>query len=188
MDGRYVDKVQEKSILKRSGLKIREWWLRHPNLDLAISIMLVLAAHVASSLAKKELGSWMDSGQRTDAYAAGAGVMSLLGGFVSVSVSQYLSTGGATFEAVRQRHGSVLNKNYMSIIKWLFGGALLCLLAMLLDTDRFYSASFSIFLTSLVLSVAKFTRLAVVFAIFLGTIVIDGRPKALRKRSIGVKI
>jgi hypothetical protein len=108
-----------------------------------------------------------DAQQRLAVYAAGAGIMSLIAGFSGTAIAQYGSSSGPVVEALRIHHGRVIRKNWLSIVRWLLVSAIMCLVAMAIDTKTSPRYSDYIFTLALMLAVCKFVRLGFLFRLIM---------------------
>ncbi|WP_328936265.1 hypothetical protein OG288_44175 [Streptomyces tauricus] len=77
---------------------------------------------------------WIDSSQRTDLYAATAGVVSAIGGLSAIAISIYTAANGERLRAVRRQHQGQLRRSWRSLLQ---GTALCCVLLLAaLSLDR----------------------------------------------------
>jgi hypothetical protein len=80
--------------------------------------------------------TWIGSSQRTDLYAAAAGVVSAIGGLSAIAISVYTAANGERLREVRRAHQLQLRRSWRSLLQ---GTALCCVLllvALALDRER----------------------------------------------------
>ncbi|MEU5989233.1 hypothetical protein ABZ806_09655 [Spirillospora sp. NPDC047418] len=111
--------------------------------------------------------SWTSTEGRIATYAAGAGVMALIAGFTGTAIAQYGSSSGNVVNMLRQSFGRIIRKNCLNIMSWLLGGAILCILAMAIDTKHGTFGSQWVFEFALLMAVLKFCRLWFLFKLIL---------------------
>ncbi|MFD8566636.1 hypothetical protein [Streptomyces sp. NPDC059639] len=112
-------------------------WAEHLWIDYAVAACVV-GAHVAVVRmgSRGDFLAWIDSSQRTDLYAAAAGVTSAIGGLSAIAISLYSAANGQRLRAVRAQHQHSLRRSWRSLLQ---GTALVCLLllaALALDRDH----------------------------------------------------
>ncbi|MDT0382133.1 hypothetical protein RM572_25560 [Streptomyces sp. DSM 42041] len=146
----------------RAGIADR--WSEHLHIDYLIAATVV-GTHV---LTVRGTGSgdwlkWIDSGQRTDLYAAAAGVVSAIGGLSAIAISIYTAAHGARLRAVRGRHSAKLRQSWRSLLQ---GTALVCLLilsALSLDREKDPMSARFVFEYAMVFAGLRFGRLVWLF-------------------------
>ena len=166
---------------RRHGLKgkIREvWrvgvravlnsWSNHPSLD-SLLVSVALGGHllVVYRWDKGNVLAWAESSQRVAIYAAGAGVAALIAGFTGTTIAQYGSSTGPLVRELRMKFGDEIRRNWVNIVKWLLISALLCILAMALDSKNSPKGSEWVFESAILVSATKFGRLLFLFNLLL---------------------
>jgi hypothetical protein len=147
--------------IRELGSEAREFWNRHPTLDVAISFIL-LSIHLLLVYlwgVSNILGG-AESQQRLTVYGAGAGVMSLIAGFTGTAIAQYSGSSGPAIYILRQQFGKIIRINWASIIRWLLICAVICLICMIIDGKSSPRAAEWLFQFALIIAVGKFCRLA----------------------------
>ncbi|MFI5705518.1 hypothetical protein ACIA78_36455 [Streptomyces xanthochromogenes] len=79
---------------------------------------------------------WIDSSQRTDLYAAAAGVVSAIGGLSAIAISIYTAANGERLRAVRRQHQGQLRRSWRSLLQGTAWCCLLLLAALSLDREH----------------------------------------------------
>lgn len=155
---------------------VSDFWSDHPSIDLAL-IALLVAGHATCVFVFKfgDVLSWANAGQRTDTYAAGAGITALIAGFTGTAIAQYGSSSGPLISAIRAAYGARIRKNWLSITKWLMAAAALCVLSMAIDGGEKPKGSTWVFEIAFAIAILKFTRLIFLFDLIL--ISIDRQDK-----------
>lgn len=154
-------------------------WASNTYLDL-ITGLLIIGTHLAVALTwhHGDVLSWPSTEGRVATYAAGAGVMALIAGFTGTAIAQYGSSSGNVVNMLRQSYGNVIRKNCLDIMGWLLAGAILCIIAMAIDTKRGTFGSQWVFEFALLMGVLKFLRLWFLFKLILeATDVQSTRPQ-----------
>lgn len=148
---------------------LRDKLAAHPLLDLLAATITTAGYFTISCLWLPSISvlAIADAQQRLAVYAAGAGIMSLIAGFSGTAIAQYGSSSGPVVEALRIHHGRVIRKNWLSIVRWLLASAIMCLVAMAIDTKTSPRYSDYIFTLALMLAVAKFVRLGFLFRLIM---------------------
>ncbi|MEV7229683.1 hypothetical protein AB0M79_22050 [Polymorphospora sp. NPDC051019] len=143
-------------------------WSEHPSIDLplvativGVHLLIVYGVGIGNVLA------WADSGQRTDVYAAGAGITALIAGFTGTAIAQYGSSSGPLISALRATHGREIRKNWLSITKWLMISAVLCITSMAIDGGSSPKGSNWLFEVAFALTIVKFARLIFLFELIM---------------------
>jgi hypothetical protein len=165
-------------------VRLRTWvgnqWSNHPSVDLpvaavvvAIHAILVYRYNVSNVLGLAE------SSQRLAIYAAGAGTTSLTAGFAGTAIAVYGSSSGKVVADLRARYGQVVRRNWRSILGWLLASAILCILAMTVDTKSSARSSEWIFEFAIVISATKFARLIFLFGLVMESADHDSRPTGI---------
>ncbi|MEH0532773.1 hypothetical protein SAMN06272781_0009 [Streptomyces sp. 1222.2] len=115
--------------------RIEDAWAQHLWID-HVAAVAVVATHI---LVIRLTGSgdwlqWIDSSQRTDLYAAAAGVMSAIGGLSAIAISIYTAANAERLRTVRRQHQGQLRRSWRSLLQ----GTAWCCLALLaaLSLDR----------------------------------------------------
>lgn len=141
----------------------------HPTVDLVVAAAMTISYFLAVRVRAPwiDVLAFADSEQRLAVYAAGAGVMSLIAGFSGTAIAQYGSSSGPVVEALRQVHGPAIRKNWLSIVRCLLVAALMCLIAMVIDTKTDPRYSNYLFLIALLIAVTKFLRLSLLFKLIM---------------------
>jgi hypothetical protein len=119
--------------------------------------------------------AWADASQRTDTYAAGAGITALIAGFTGAAIAQYGSSSGPLITAIRAAYGSKIRKNWLSIARWLMTAATLCVISMAIDGGKEPKGSSWVFEVAFAIAILKFMRLVFLFDLIL--ISIDRQDK-----------
>ncbi|MEU8049429.1 hypothetical protein [Micromonospora haikouensis] len=162
----------------RPAQRISDFWSDHPMTDMAL-IALLVVSHATCVFVFNfgDVFSWADASQRTDTYAAGAGITALIAGFTGTAIAQYGSSSGPLISAIRAAYGSRIRKNWLSITKWLMVAAALCVISMAIDGGARPKGSSWVFEVAFAIAILKFTRLIFLFDLIL--ISIDRQDKAL---------
>jgi hypothetical protein len=140
----------------------------HPLIDVCVSA-LVVAAHALVVL-RYGLGDVLaqaDGNQRTDTYAAGAGVSALIGGFTGTAIAQYGSSSGPIITWLRAVHGAKIRRNWLSISRWLMVVAVLCVASMAIDGGSRPNGSNWLFELAFMIAIMKFARLVYLFELII---------------------
>ncbi|MFD9486740.1 hypothetical protein ACFWBX_22735 [Streptomyces sp. NPDC059991] len=107
--------------------------------------------------------AWIDSSQRTDLYAAAAGVTSAIGGLSAIAISLYSAANGERLRAVRRQQQHSLRRSWRSLLQ---GTALACLLllaSLALDRDKDPLSARFVFEYAMVFAACRFARLVWLF-------------------------
>lgn len=174
--------------LRRRASRFVAPWAEHPSLDLVVAAVIAVGATAISIVwnLKNPLGSASQS-QRLAVYAAGAGAMSLIGGFAGTAIAQYGSSAGPIVTALRATHGAAIRRNWLSITTWLLIGTVVCLLAMTFDAGRRGTVSVVAFEVALSIAVMKFARLVFLFSLILTSADAETTPPKA-PRAIGTRL
>ncbi|MDI5937191.1 MULTISPECIES: hypothetical protein [unclassified Micromonospora] len=160
------------------------FWSDHPNVDLALCLLFVGGhAFVVYKLGHGNVLHWADQSQRLAIYSAGAGVMSLIAGFAGTAIAAYGSSSGPVVTALRSAHGEKIRSNWRNLTRYLLTAAVLCLVAMAIDSKTTPRGSQWVFEAALAIAVAKFSRLAFLFDLIL-TAVDSGAENPRPKRTL----
>lgn len=154
------------------GHPVRDWLAAHPTVDVGVIATFLVGYHflvVKWNPQTNVLGS-ADPQQRVAVYAATAGIASLLAGFSGTAIAQYSSATGWLIDSVRKNHGRDIRKNWLTILRWLMLAALLCVAAMVVDTESSPMYSDYLFIVAIAVMGLKFARLSTVFRLVLGAI------------------
>lgn len=138
---------------------VQRVWLDHILSTLAVTAHVLVIRYTGSA----DWLSWIDSSQRTDLYAAAAGVVSAIGGLSAIAISIYTAANGERLRAVRARHHRELRRSWRSLLQ---GTALCCVLllaALSLDRARDPHSSRFIFEFAMALAGQRFSRLIWLF-------------------------
>ncbi|MFK0115141.1 hypothetical protein [Streptomyces sp. NPDC090994] len=143
---------------------IADRWAEHLWIDY-LAAALVLCAHILTirTTGSGDWLSWIDSSQRTDLYAAAAGVVSAIGGLSAIAISIYTAANGERLRAVRRHHQVGLRRSWRSL---LCGTALVCALllsALALDRDKDPASARFIFEFAMAFAALRFFRLIWLF-------------------------
>lgn len=151
---------------------IRGFWSEHPATDYAI-VATMLGGHLAVVLVTGagDVLAWVESAQRQALYAAGAGVVAVIGGLSAIALSVYQGLSGGRSSAVKRLYADQLRRNWLAVITTTGMAAFLCLIAIAVDheptvatapDDPFYARF--IFEAALILSAVRFARLLWLYA------------------------
>ncbi|MET7780068.1 hypothetical protein ABZT28_30660 [Streptomyces sp. NPDC005388] len=143
---------------------IADRWAENLWIDYLVTA-IVVCAHV---LVVRKTGSgdwlsWIDSSQRTDLYAAAAGVVSAIGGLSAIAISIYTAANGERLRAVRRHHQTGLRRSWRSLLQ---STALVCTLlltALSLDRDKDPASARFIFEFAMAFAALRFARLIWLF-------------------------
>lgn len=80
--------------------------------------------------------AWIDSSQRTDLYAAAAGVVSAIGGLSAIAISVYTAANGERLRAIRRQYQGQLRRSWRSLLQATALCCALLLAALALDRDH----------------------------------------------------
>ncbi|MFF2536108.1 hypothetical protein [Streptomyces cyaneofuscatus] len=143
---------------------IADRWAEHLWIDYLVAA-LVLCAHILAirTIESGDWLSWIDSSQRTDLYAAAAGVVSAIGGLSAIAISIYTAANGERLRAVRRHHQVSLRRSWRSLLR---GTALVCALllsALALDRDKDPASARFIFEFAMTFAALRFFRLTWLF-------------------------
>jgi len=140
------------------------WLSEHPSVDVALAL-LVVAVHLAVThiWGRGDVLAWIEPQQRQTLYAAGAGVVSVLGGLAAIGLALYQTAGGARARAVRRHYGLALRKNWRGLLTVTGVSALLCLVALAVDRPDDPLLARFIFEFAMVLWAIRFGRLIWLF-------------------------
>lgn len=143
-------------------------WANKTFVDLLAAFVLTgIHLVVALNWGHGNVLSWPSTEGRIATYAAGAGVMALIAGFTGTAIAQYGSSSGNVVNMLRQSFGRMIRKNCQNIMGWLLAGAILCIIAMALDTKRGTYGSQWIFEFAILMGMLKFARLWFLFKLIL---------------------
>jgi predicted lysophospholipase L1 biosynthesis ABC-type transport system permease subunit len=161
----------EGALARSSGWSrsIRDFWIDRLWVDLAIAAV-VIGAHMALVLAFSAtdvLGNALPVDRR-GAYSSAAIVVSLLGSFSSVAISQLSSAKGARADALRKQGAEDLARSWRSVFRTGMVAAVVAIFCLLVDpsvvTDSWVPvAARWIFEFCVALSAVKFLRLSALF-------------------------
>ncbi|MFF2385711.1 hypothetical protein [Streptomyces sp. NPDC058108] len=143
---------------------IADWWAENLWIDYLVAASVV-GTHV---LVIRKTGSgdwlsWVDSSQRTDLYAAAAGVVSAIGGLSAIAISIYTAANGERLRAVRRHHQIGLRRSWRSLLQ---STALVCsllLAALALDRAKDPISVRFVFELAMVFAGLRFARLIWLF-------------------------
>ncbi|MFC7018067.1 hypothetical protein ACFQMH_41595 [Streptomyces viridiviolaceus] len=143
---------------------IADRWAEHLWIDYLVAALIV-GSHVLviRTTGSADWLSWIDSSQRTDLYAAAAGVVSAIGGLSAIAISIYTAANGERLRAVRRNHQIGLRRSWRSL---LCGTALVCTLvlsALSLDRDKDPVSARFIFEFAMAFAALRFSRLIWLF-------------------------
>lgn len=114
--------------------RIKNIWSETPGLDWLVAV-LILVVHAgwwkAGGMPALFEGPTLD--RRKDVYTTTASVAALVGGFATAAIAQYASSRGETIQAMRQRFGPSLRRNWSSILSSMLGIAGGCIILLLID-------------------------------------------------------
>lgn len=148
----------------------RSFWLDRLWFDLVI-VFAVLIVHAGLitwlSPVFDVLGNALPADRRT-VYSSTAVVVSLLGSFSSIAISQLSSAKGARAEALRNQAAKTLAKNWQSVFRVGMLSALVALAALIVDPSVHSTAVLPVvarwaFEAGLLLAIVKFLRLSSLF-------------------------
>lgn len=160
------------------GTRIGNAWTDHPSTDLLVSILVGFHFWEVVRWGHGDILAWSSTDNRVAAYAAGAGVMSLIAGFAGAAIAQYGSSSGPIVSLLREKFGKEIRRNWMSITSWLLISALLCIVAMAIDGEATATrGSQWIFEIALAIATMKFARLMFLFNLILQSVDSDSRKK-----------
>lgn len=136
------------------------WWTDHPSVDF-IAAGTVVAIHVvvASEGGSGDVLAWIDSKQRLTLYAAGAGVVAVIGGLAAISLALYQSTDGERSRALRRHYGEVMRRNWRGLLIVTGLASALCLVAIAIDRRADPLSGRFVFEFGIALWAARFVRL-----------------------------
>lgn len=162
---------------------LRDELSAHPLIDLLAAAVATAGYFTISHLWLPSISvlAIADLQQRLAVYAAGAGIMSLIAGFSGTAIAQYGSSSGPVVESLRLHHGRVIRKNWLSIVRWLLVSAVLCLVAMSIDTKTSPRYSDYVFALALVLAIFKFVRLGFLFRLIMTAVDTQASEQPLRR-------
>jgi hypothetical protein len=154
-----------------------------PSLDLLVALAITAAYFLTIHFRAPQLNllAFAEASQRLAVYAAGAGLASLIAGFSGTAIAQYGSSSGPVVEALRQVHGYEIRKNWLSIVRWLLVAAVLCIIAMVIDTKTSPRYSDYLFYIALSVAVLKFFRLTLLFRLVLAAVDSQSQPASQGK-------
>ncbi|HKR48390.1 MAG TPA: hypothetical protein VJT72_02215 [Pseudonocardiaceae bacterium] len=117
--------------------RIEDAWAEH----LWIDHVAAVAAVVVHVLVIRLTGSgdwmqWIGSSQRTDLYAAAAGVVSAIGGLSAIAISIYTAANGERLRTVRRQHQGQLRRSWRSLLQGTAWCCLVLLAALSLDREH----------------------------------------------------
>lgn len=139
-------------------------WSDHPMVDLLVVAGAVgIHAYIVYGHNAGDVLAWAQSSQRTDTYAAGAGISALIGGFTGTAIAQYGSSSGPIITYLRAVHGSKIRRNWLSISRWLMAVAALCVTSMAIDGGATPRGSNWVFEAAFAIALMKFARLIYLF-------------------------
>jgi hypothetical protein len=144
--------------------RIEDFWADHLRIDYLVAGAAV-CTHVFTvrGTGSGDWLSWIDSSQRTDLYAATAGVVSAIGGLSAIAISIYTAANGERLRAVRLHHQGELRRSWRSLLQ---ATALCCLLlitALSLDRKGDPLSARFVFEFALVFAALRFARLIWLF-------------------------
>jgi hypothetical protein len=146
-------------------------WSNKPVVDLAIAgIAVAIHAFIVFRFQMGDVLAWADQPQRLAIYAAGAGLMGLIGGLTGNAITQYGSATGSLIEALRQQHGNLVRRTWVGICAWLLLSAVACVVAMAIDGKTSPRGSQWVFEFALAVAMTKFIRLVFLFDLMLSAI------------------
>ncbi|MGW0602365.1 hypothetical protein [Streptomyces sp. NPDC002640] len=148
---------------------IEDVWASHLWLDYLVA-GAALGAHllVVRSTDSGDWLSWIDSSQRTDLYAAAAGVMSAIGGLSAIAISLYTAANGERLRAVRIQHHAELRRSWRSMLQSTALCCVLLLMALSLDRDGDPLSVRFVFEFTLAFAALRFARLIWLFNSIMG--------------------
>lgn len=139
------------------------WWSDHPSVDF-VAAGVVVALHAAvTKRGHGDLLAWIESPQRQTLYAAGAGVVAVIGGLAAISLALYQSAEGDRSRALRAQYGDVMRRNWRGLLVVTGIASALCLIALATDRKHDPLSSRFIFEFALALWAARFVRLVWLF-------------------------
>ncbi|MER5360066.1 hypothetical protein [Streptomyces sp. NPDC002785] len=134
-------------------------WIDYLLAALAVGIHVLVIRSTGSS----DWLSWIDSSQRTDLYAAAAGVVSAIGGLSTIAVSLYTAANGERLRAVRAQHHEELRRSWRSLIQSTALCCLLLLISLSLDREKDPLSCRFVFEYAMVFAALRFMRLIWLF-------------------------
>ncbi|KIF67170.1 hypothetical protein HY68_36395 [Streptomyces sp. AcH 505] len=143
---------------------IEDFWADHLRIDYLIAGTAV-CAHVLAvrSTGSGDWLSWIDSSQRTDLYAATAGVVSAIGGLSAIAISIYTAANGERLRAVRLHHQRELRRSWRSLLQATALCCFLLLAALALDRNADPLSVRFVFEFTMVFASLRFARLIWLF-------------------------
>lgn len=126
---------------------------------------LAISAHILTvrSTRSGDWLSWIDSSQRTDLYAAAAGVVSAIGGLSAIAISIYTAANGERLRAVRAQHHQELRRSWRSLLQSTALCCLLILASLSLDRDKDPLSARFVFEYAIAFAGLRFARLIWLF-------------------------
>lgn len=162
------------SWIGRFFVAVIDKWTNKPGVDLLL-VLAILGLHLYlfRYFGVKAILPWSDSPQRLAVYAAGAGMASLIAGFAGAAIAVYASSSGATAVQIRKSFGSIIRKNWISILSWLLTSAFLCIFAMTIESKSSANYSQWLFEFSILIAIVKFGRLVLLFSLVMKSSDVD---------------
>lgn len=154
--------------IRACGRKIRAFWLDRLWVDFGVAAAIVSLHFVLTRFwpTTNVLGHAIPADRRA-VYTAAAIVVTLLGSFSSIAISQLGSAKGARIDALKAQGVSILGKNWRSIFRAGLLSAMISLFALSVDSsDVNAPVTFPIwwaFEAGVILAVVKFVRLSSLF-------------------------
>jgi uncharacterized membrane protein len=117
--------------------RLRSFWIDHLWTDLALA-GLVLGLHIVLvlTLPLTDVLGLAAPADRRSAYSSTAIVVSLLGSFSAVAISQLSSAKGARADALRRQSAEDLARNWRSVFRVGMGAAMVAIVCLLVDPSR----------------------------------------------------
>lgn len=172
---------------QRATSAVRAFWLDHIWSDFVLAVLLILThAIVIHFWSPADLLGNAAPADRRSVYSAAALVVSLLGSFSAVAISQLSNAKGDRAAALKQQAGDQLARNWRSIYRWSMLAALLALVALLIDPSTHTEAVAPViarvaFEFGMVISIVKFVRLSALFFEILNVATLDDKSPAAGK-------
>lgn len=115
---------------------IQGYWSERPWVDYIVVVLLV-GAHLGwvLSTGHADVLLWVDGDQRQELYAAGAGVVAVIGGLGSIALSVYQALEGVRADAVKRLYATELRRNWLAVTTTTGAAALGCIVALAIDRD-----------------------------------------------------
>ncbi|MHC3449713.1 hypothetical protein [Streptomyces prasinus] len=148
--------------------RIRDLWGERPGFDWLMALALLAGHFTYCHVANTEgLFASIAPDRRKDIYTTAASASALIGGFGTAAISQYATASGRRMLEIRRRFGTSLRRNWGGILSSMLFVTAVCLIALIVDTNKEPGKSGWLVETALFLGALRAARLVWLFGMLI---------------------